>query len=212
MADIEQDNISEQATIGSRDLILAAATAEFSNLGFAGARVDRIARTAGVNKAMIYYHFTSKRELYRACLEDLMSRKATDLKAAFDADASLETALAGLADAYVSLFAGDPQGGRLLLRALAERDADSIDRLADAMRSSGLPQHVTSKLVQGMTAGHLRPVDVRQAMVSFVVMNVGYFILSPLVNRVLQIDDPVEFIQNRKAAVVDLFLNGVKAK
>jgi AcrR family transcriptional regulator len=49
----------------SPDRILAAAAAEFAERGFAGARVDRIARRARVNKAMIYYHFASKQRLYR---------------------------------------------------------------------------------------------------------------------------------------------------
>ena len=52
----------------SPDRILAAAAAEFAERGFGGARVDRIARRARVNKAMLYYHFRSKRELYRTLL------------------------------------------------------------------------------------------------------------------------------------------------
>jgi len=48
----------------SRDALLAAATDEFALKGFAGASVDTIAGRAGVNKAMIYYHFKSKERLY----------------------------------------------------------------------------------------------------------------------------------------------------
>ena len=49
----------------------AAAAAEFAARGFAGANVDRIARAARVNKAMIYYHFKSKAALYREILRDM---------------------------------------------------------------------------------------------------------------------------------------------
>ena len=52
----------------SPDRILAAAAVEFAARGFAGARVDRIARRARVNKAMLYYHFHSKQGLYRTLL------------------------------------------------------------------------------------------------------------------------------------------------
>ena len=48
----------------TRDLIFAAAAAAFARDGFDGAGVDRIAARAGVNKAMLYYHFGSKRALY----------------------------------------------------------------------------------------------------------------------------------------------------
>lgn len=48
----------------SRLRLLEAATAEFASRGFNGASVDRIARAARVNKAMIYYHFRNKAALY----------------------------------------------------------------------------------------------------------------------------------------------------
>ena len=43
----------------------AAAADAFSRRGFDGVTVDDIARAAGVNKAMIYYHFADKLTLYR---------------------------------------------------------------------------------------------------------------------------------------------------
>src|SRR6188472_684649 len=57
----------------SPDLILEAAAREFAERGFGGARVDRIARRARVNKAMIYYHFKSKQALYRSLLRHLFT-------------------------------------------------------------------------------------------------------------------------------------------
>jgi AcrR family transcriptional regulator len=44
--------------------------AHFRQRGFDGVSVDDIARDAGVNKAMIYYHFADKLALYRAVLAD----------------------------------------------------------------------------------------------------------------------------------------------
>lgn len=44
--------------------ILNAATAVFADVGFAGARVDEIAKRADMNKALIYYHVGSKESLY----------------------------------------------------------------------------------------------------------------------------------------------------
>jgi AcrR family transcriptional regulator len=53
----------------SQQIILAAACDEFAQHGLAGARVDRIAERAGLNKRLIYYYFTSKDELFLAVLE-----------------------------------------------------------------------------------------------------------------------------------------------
>lgn len=49
--------------------ILEAAKVEFARSGLGGARVDRIAEVAGVNKRMLYYYFGSKDDLFRAVLE-----------------------------------------------------------------------------------------------------------------------------------------------
>ena len=43
----------------------------FSEVGFAGARVDKIARRAGVNKATIYYHIGDKQALYARVMHTL---------------------------------------------------------------------------------------------------------------------------------------------
>jgi AcrR family transcriptional regulator len=49
--------------------ILDAARDEFASHGLGGARVDRIAERAGVNKRLIYYYFGSKEDLFLAVLE-----------------------------------------------------------------------------------------------------------------------------------------------
>lgn len=52
----------------TRERILEAATAEFSAHGVAGARVDRIAKTAGCNKNLIYIYFENKETLFSTVL------------------------------------------------------------------------------------------------------------------------------------------------
>ena len=49
--------------------IAAAAREEFARLGYAGARVERITRRAGVNNQLIFYYFGSKRGLYDSVVQ-----------------------------------------------------------------------------------------------------------------------------------------------
>ncbi len=58
----------------TREAILSAATDEFAQHGLAGARVDRIAERAGVNKRMLYYYFGQKEGLFLAVLEGAYQR------------------------------------------------------------------------------------------------------------------------------------------
>ena len=56
----------------TRRALMRAARAEFAEHGLSGARVDRIAETAGVNKERIYGLFGSKDKLFDAVLIDAM--------------------------------------------------------------------------------------------------------------------------------------------
>jgi AcrR family transcriptional regulator len=53
----------------SQGAILAAARDEFAEFGLGGARMDRIAKRAGLNKRLIYYYFQDKEALFEAVLE-----------------------------------------------------------------------------------------------------------------------------------------------
>ncbi|NRQ36810.1 TetR family transcriptional regulator [Nonomuraea sp. NN258] len=68
------------STSATRAALLEAAREEFAAYGIAGARVDRIAERAGVNKERIYGHFGSKEKLFDAvittALDDLTSQIA----------------------------------------------------------------------------------------------------------------------------------------
>ena len=64
---------SEKTAI-TKQKILTAAENEFSQNGFAAARVDNIAKEACVNKQMIYAHFDNKENLYATVLKIVYSR------------------------------------------------------------------------------------------------------------------------------------------
>jgi len=59
---------------GMQRKILDAATEEFANHGYGGARVERISRRAHTVDRMLYYYFGSKEQLFRAVLEGAYER------------------------------------------------------------------------------------------------------------------------------------------
>src|SRR6188474_316361 len=60
----------------TRSRIRAAALAEFSAEGFAGARVARIARRAKINKRMLYHYFGNKEDLFREIFDRKLRERA----------------------------------------------------------------------------------------------------------------------------------------
>lgn len=55
--------------VSAQERILNAASLEFAEKGFAGARMDSISKRANVNKAMIHYYYSNKEQLYSQILE-----------------------------------------------------------------------------------------------------------------------------------------------
>lgn len=68
----------------SQERILAAAEREFAAKGFAGARVDAIARSARINKRMLYHYFGDKEGLFREVIRRKMAQRAAWVAAAPD--------------------------------------------------------------------------------------------------------------------------------
>lgn len=66
----------------SQERILEAALREFAAKGFAGARVDAIARRAAINKRMLYHYFGDKEGLFREVLRRKMAERAAWLASA----------------------------------------------------------------------------------------------------------------------------------
>lgn len=76
--------------------ILEAAVDEFSEYGFAGARVDRIASNAKVSPRSLYYHFGNKHDLYLAVHEQMFAEHSTDFLQPLDTDSLVDRLRANL--------------------------------------------------------------------------------------------------------------------
>jgi AcrR family transcriptional regulator len=114
-----------------REQILDAATRAFARAGYAATGLDDIAAEAELTRAMLYRHFDSKADLYRAVLD----RACTRLAEATGADDFDDDAIPALLRAA----AADPDGFRLLFR-YAAREPDFrelIDSITAASREVG---------------------------------------------------------------------------
>jgi len=136
------------AEASRRDRILSAAALEFAQHGFAGARVERIAAAAGVNKQLLFHYFGSKTGLHRAALKSLLERPAPAAqasKAPVERLRDLTTHLATTTESHPALVA-------ILASPASDPDAVAIadDWLAKAKRQA------CQILQDGQRAGYIR--------------------------------------------------------
>jgi TetR/AcrR family transcriptional regulator len=162
----------------SPERILAAAAGEFAARGYAGARVDRIARRARVNKAMLYYHFPGKQGLYRALLRQSFTEAAARLAAIAAAGGppadQIDRVIAGIA-----AFLRERQFfAKIMLREIAEGgahlDAATLAALA------GVPRIVGAIVQRGVDRRVFRPVHPLAAYFSMLAPLVVYMAGAPI--------------------------------
>jgi AcrR family transcriptional regulator len=87
-------------SMAKREAILAAALDEFSVSGFAAARLDDVAKRAGVAKGTIYLYFRDKESLF----QELIRAMLTPLVGTIEAMGQADVPLPALAEHIVELF------------------------------------------------------------------------------------------------------------
>ena len=139
----------------TRAAIVEAARAEFAARGFDGATVDRIAAHAGVNKAMLYYHFAGKAALYRSLLSEQFTRLAAAHVAARTPDAAPDVRLRTFIRTIATQIAADPHFPAMWLREVADGGRHLDAGIAHSM--SNIVGELAALLKQGERAGIFRP-------------------------------------------------------
>jgi len=190
----------------SREAILRAAVAAFAEQGEAGARTDAIARSAGVNKALLHYYFGTKEALYGAVLEQVFSALVQGFLERLRGPGTPGERLLRHFLAHFDRMAASGAFARLMGHELLRARAGQSTRLADIARICFHPLHeaLCAVLEQGMAAGELRPVDPAVAVLSLTGGNVFYFMSAPVFREIAGRDprDP-ERMARQRAGLLD---------
>jgi len=209
MKRVHPTTMTGDTPVDTRSRVLGAAAEEFAANGLAGARVDRIARLAGVNKAMIYYHFSSKENLYQTIIDQQVELVVKGISDLADAATDLESALMQLSRAYHAAFGGDQRFRAIFLHDLAAGGQRLKKSLTELIWKKGLPARLKQLLDEGIREGRYRHFDSRHALISFAGMNLFYLVLMPIAVSIWEIEDEKEFSQSRPAEIVDIFMRGI---
>jgi AcrR family transcriptional regulator len=183
----------------SRQRILTAATVEFALRGFEGTTVDRISARARLNKAMIYYHFHSKKDLYSTVLRSIFTTMGDGLSAIAASDAAPADKLDRFVAAFVTEGQAHAHVAPIMLREIAEGgrrlDEETYTVMVRVVRA------MTGIITEGRAAGHFGPVDPILLYLTTVWPIVVYLATTPIrsaLARVAQFDvgrlDPERFI------------------
>ncbi|MDB5591597.1 TetR family transcriptional regulator [Enterovirga sp.] len=197
----------------TKDRILAAAVQEFSQNGFGGARIERIAAAADANLRMLYHYFGNKEQLYLASLEAAYSHvREAEAKLRLD-ELAPEAGVTRLAEFTFDYFSGHPEFVGLLI-------SENLVGGRHVQRSSLVPEtaaplivSIESLLARGARAGVFRGgIDAVQFFITLHSLCYLHVANRHTLSSMLQRDlsDPT-WLAERRAHVTEVLLRYLRA-
>lgn len=191
-----------------RERILNAAIAEFSRNGLAGARTEAIAASAGVNKALLYYYFHSKTELYAAALDACATQVLESALQSLEHEGSAGERMLRTALNHFDRIASQHEYRQLINQEMARLREDGHDGIPTPLEKifTVLTQKMRRVLTDGMKTGELIRTDWTQVIYSGLGANIFYFLSAPVMRQVAGFDPLQEHSIRRRRKAAILFL------
>lgn len=198
--------------------ILDAAHVVFVRTGTAGARMQEIAKEAGVNSALLHYYFRTKKRLAEA----VFHRAAAQLLPAVAGVLASDQPLAGKVKAVVELeidrLTRTPYLPVYILSELAhhpERIAQFVSALTGSQPDAlgrRLLNVVGDQIDTEVRAGRMRPIQPEQFLVNLLSLCIFPFAARPMISALMGLDDKAfaRFIRDRREALPDFVLHAVR--
>jgi TetR/AcrR family transcriptional regulator len=207
IAPVQQSGKSKRDAVATKATIVAAALEEFARVGLAGARIDEIARTARVNKALLYYYFESKEHLFLGVVEQMFEEMTSALRNALSTAKEPREKLLAFLDANFKVLAAQPAYARLL-----EQEVDMVRVFLNSFKPDEEPRfsrritplltEFRAVLEEGVKTGVFRKIDI-DAVLPLLLMLVRTAVRGiPMAGKLLSASKKVS-AKRRRAAAID---------
>jgi len=189
----------------TRARILEAAIGEFSEHGLAGARTEQIAEAAGVNKALLYYYFRSKDDLYTAALEAVVEDVRAKGFAVLEADVPAGERFLGIVLNHFDRMYTNREFQSLMQQEMIRLHRGESNAMGPISEKLMRPlwARVQAVVNEGIAAGELIPAEWTQLIYAGLGANVFYFLSAPMTKWSQGFDplEPAALAFRRKVAI-----------
>lgn len=201
----------------TRERIITAAIDIFAEKGKHGARMEEIAERGEVNKAMLYYYYSSRDNLYREVLRRIIRHNfgliLRAIKGTGDVSEDPIEQVKFIARTHFRVFSSNPAYTKVLLEAVADEPNEVREILSSLKEETDIkiPDRALEIFEKGTERGIFRDVDPRQVMISIIGMNLIHFLARPIAEVILGLEmgDEEVFLKKREESVLDLLLHGI---
>ncbi len=200
--------------MATKEKIIEAAILEFSKGGFAGARVENIATSAGVNKAMIFYYFGSKENLYKIIIKNIVGElfKVIIDSGGFNKDLKPEMFLEIFPEIYIRFFSRNRNYLKIIGVDLIQDQGNLKGALREFFdsRSKELPRNLQETFTEWSHMGLITEPDPIHLFLNIISLCIFPLIAKVFPETIFDLDlENEKFIKERIASVKNLLKRGV---
>lgn len=189
--------------------IMEAARNQFHEKGLAGARMQKIADEAGINKAMLHYYYRTKEQLFQTVLKQDMQKLLPAIIQILTSDLSLYEKIRQFADQYITNIQNNPYLPGFVVHELSQNPDRFVNMVAEqnAIRLDPFFNQVQREI----DAGRIQLRDPQQLLVNLVSMCIFPFIGKPMVKMILDMDEEEfqTFLEKRKTDVAEFIIASI---
>jgi AcrR family transcriptional regulator len=198
--------------------ILDAAHEVFIRTGTAGARMQEIAKEAGVNSALLHYYFRSKNRLAEAVFHRAAAQLLPAVAGVLASDRPLQDKVKAVVEIELDRLSRTPYLPAYIISELAHHP-ERITQLVSALTGSQpetlgrrLLRTVGNQIDEEARAGRMRPIPPEQFLVNLISLCIFPFAARPMIAALLGFDDKAfdRFIRSRRASLPPFFLNALR--
>jgi TetR/AcrR family transcriptional regulator len=173
-----------QKDVNAEQKILAAAEIEFLETGFAGARMQRIADRAGMNKALLHYYFRSKDKLFELVFNWKLNQFVPQVnEVLFDESVPFLEKIDRFVFTYLTMLRRNPNLPMLIISTL-HRNPEFAKRITHTIGTD-----FAKVMHQEVATGKIKSVDVHQFWISVMGMCIFPFVSRPMVSHLFKLSE-----------------------
>jgi AcrR family transcriptional regulator len=205
--------ITQMGKINTEEIIIAAATEEFTEKGFDGCRMRSISERAGINKGLLHYYFKSKDALFAKAFIHIFGTLMNKLTQATAGEKHLFEKIRAFTDTYISSVQSNPKIPRFIMNEMSKNPERLLVEVRKQNQEQKMAEWIRS-VKEAKEQGDIIDISPEHLFVNMLSQCIFPFLGRPMIQYVTELDDPGfdRFIEERKTLIAETLIRSIQTR
>lgn len=195
----------------TEERILSAAKKIFVLKGMAGARMQDIADEAGINKALLHYHFRNKEKLFEVIFMEAAAKLFPKINEIFISDQSLFEKIENFCNEYIAIVMENPYLPLFVMNEINQDPEYFLQKLWKGKNRPN-PEKFLEQIEREVKKGTIKRISPVQLLMNLISMTIFPFIAKPMFQQNLGLDE-LQFrsvMEQRKREIPKFIMDAIR--